>query len=63
MAENVVISYGHFEVDPSRMEKYVKQQTMNEPERERIIKSRLMYLDWMHDHFADKVVPPPGKVK
>ncbi len=59
MAENVVIKYGHFEVDPSRMQKYVKQQIMNENERERIINCRLMYLDWMHNHFTQKVVSPP----
>lgn len=59
MAENVVIKYGHYEVDPNKMQDYVKQQTMNEAERERIMKCRVMYLDWIHDHFADCVVPPP----
>lgn len=61
MAENVIIKYGKYEVDPSRMTDYVRQQELNEAERDRIIKSRLMYLDWMHTHFAEKVEPPPGE--
>lgn len=59
MAENVIIKYGRYEVDPSRMTDYVQQQELNEAESERIVKSRHMYLDWMHRHFADKVSPPP----
>ena len=59
MAENVIIKYGRYEVDPSRMTDYVQQQELNEAERDRIVKSRHMYLEWMHRHFADKVSPPP----
>lgn len=61
MAEKVLVTNGHYEVDPERMKHYVKQQEMNEAERERIIKCRWMYLDWMHDHFTDKILPPPIK--
>jgi hypothetical protein len=59
MAEKVLVTNGHYEVDPARMQQYIKQQEMNEAERERIIKCRLMYLDWMHDHFTYKIMPPP----
>lgn len=59
MAEHVVIRYGHFEVAPERMTDYIRQQKMNEEERERIMKCRLMYLDWMHNHFSEKVMDPP----
>lgn len=61
MAEKVLHKNGHYEVDPARMQEYVKQQIMNDAETERIIKSRLMYLDWMHEHFAKKILPPPGE--
>ena len=61
MAENVIIKYGKYEVDPSRMTEYVQQQELNEAERERIVKSRHMYLEWMHRHFAAKVSPPPAE--
>jgi hypothetical protein len=59
MAEKVLITNGHYEVDPARMQVYVKQSIMNEAERQRIIKCRTMYLDWMLDHFSDSVPPPP----
>lgn len=59
MAEKVLVTNGHYEVDPKRMQDYIKQQIMNEAERERIIKCRWMYLDWMHKHFTKKVVAPP----
>jgi len=59
MAENVVIKYGKFEVDNRRMQDYVQQIEMNEAERDRIIRSRNNYLNWMHAHFASKILPPP----
>lgn len=59
MAERVLMSNGQFEIDPQRMQHYVKQQKMNQAERQRIVDCRWAYLDWMHDHFADKVLPPP----
>lgn len=59
MAERVVIQYGKYEVDPARMTRHVTQQEMNEEERDRIIRERHEYLRWMHEHFADQVLPPP----
>ncbi len=59
MAENVILRDDRFEVDPSRMTEVVRQQRMNEAERDRIIESRHIYLDWMHRHFAKRVVSPP----
>ncbi len=38
-------------------------QKMNDAERQRIIAQRWAYLDFMHDHFADRVVPPPEGVE
>ncbi|MCL2090903.1 MAG: hypothetical protein FWH11_06735 [Micrococcales bacterium] len=37
-------------------------QKMNNAERQRIIATRWAYLDFMHDHFADRVVEPPQGV-
>jgi hypothetical protein len=37
-------------------------QVLDNAERKRIIAQRLRYLDFMHDHFADRVVPPPEGV-
>jgi hypothetical protein len=60
MAEKVVSSGGRYEVDPERMTQVVRQQRLNEAERDRIIASRHQFLDWMHVHFAKRVVPPPA---
>lgn len=62
MAENVLIKYGHFEVEKWRMQDYVQQAELNEAERERIIQNRHMFLDWMHRHFAEKIIPPPAEI-
>lgn len=59
MAEDVIIRYGKYEIDARRMTAYVRQQQMNEAERDRIIHTRHMYLDWMHRHFAKRVLHPP----
>lgn len=59
MAEKVLVKDGKFEVDPARMTEVVHQQRMNEAERDRIIHSRHLFLGWMHDHFAERVAPPP----
>lgn len=59
MAEKVLIKNGIFEIDPARMQEYVKQQVMNDEERKLIIKNRHAYLEWMHKHFAGCVVKPP----
>jgi len=60
MAEDVYMKYGHFEIIPSRMDAYIKQQEMNEAERERIAKARGIHLDWYHRHFAYEVLKPPA---
>jgi hypothetical protein len=59
MAEEVIFVNGKYEVDPARMTEVVRQQRMNEAERDRIIASRHQFLDWMHLHFAKRVMPPP----
>lgn len=59
MAEEVILRGGRYEVDPARMTEVVRQQRMNEAERDRIIASRHQFLDWMHFHFAERVMPPP----
>jgi hypothetical protein len=59
MAEDVIFRDGKYEVDPARMTEVVRQQRMNEAERDRIIESRHRFLDWMHVHFAKRVIAPP----
>ena len=51
----------HWEVDDSLRSDSIPApyQLMNDPERQRIISTRWKYLDYMHDHFADRVVAPP----
>jgi len=60
MAEDIVYKWGMIEVMPSRMQKYIKQQEMNQAERERIAKARGIHLDWYHRHFAYEVLKPPA---
>ena len=59
MAEDVLYKYGEVEIMPTRMDKYIRQQEMNEGERERIVRARAIHLDWYHRHFAYAVLPPP----
>ena len=59
MAEDVLYKYGELEILPTRMDKYIKQQEMNEAERERIVRARGIHLDWYHRHFAYEVLAPP----
>ncbi|NSL51902.1 hypothetical protein [Calidifontibacillus erzurumensis] len=59
MAEKVIFEKGYYEVDPARMQHYVKQTVMNDAECRRIIKCRTMYLEWMLNHFSDGVPAPP----
>jgi hypothetical protein len=60
MAEDIIYKWGELEILPSRMEKYVRQQKMNEGERERIVRARNIHLDWYHRHFAYEVLKPPA---
>ena len=59
MAEEVIYKNGELEILPTRMEQYIKQQEMDEGERERIQRARLIHLDWYHRHFAYEILPPP----
>ena len=45
-----------YEVDPRLMERWVLQQTFPNWDTLRIMNSRHDHLDWMHRHFADRVV-------
>ena len=45
-----------FEVDPRLMERWVLQQTFPNWDSLRIMASRADHLEWMHRHFATKVV-------
>ena len=64
-AENVrpgvIHKDGHYEVAPELIGGDAPQpfQEMNAAERDRIIAQRRRYLEFMHDHFADEVIPPP----
>lgn len=61
-AESVIIKYGHFHVEPQRMEKILTQE-INGDETERIIRNRIEWLDWMNRHFAYKTILAPDKYK
>ena len=53
----VVSRYEHvYEVDPRLMERHVLQQVFPNWDTLRIMRSRHDHLDWMHRHFAEKVV-------
>jgi hypothetical protein len=45
-----------FEVDPSLMVEHVNQQTFPNWETLRIVHSRHDHLQWMHDHWASRVI-------
>ncbi|GGO69008.1 hypothetical protein [Nocardioides deserti] len=52
-----VTTFEHvLEVDPRLMERWVHQQQMPAWDSLRIVHSRHDHLDWMHRHFADRVV-------
>ena len=65
MSPQPVWKDGHWEVNPETRGDMVPQpyQRMDTAERRRIIKQRLRYLDFMHDHFADRLVQPPDGVE
>jgi hypothetical protein len=54
----VVIARGEhaFEVDPALMVEHVTQQPMPRWDTQRIARARSDYLEWMHRHFARRVV-------
>ncbi|UGS34457.1 hypothetical protein [Capillimicrobium parvum] len=45
-----------YEVDPRLMTEHVRQQAFPNWDTQRIARSRLDHLDWMHRHFAGKVL-------
>jgi hypothetical protein len=45
-----------YEVDPRLMERHVLQQVFPNWDTLRIMRSRHDHLDWMHRHFADRVL-------
>ncbi len=57
-----VFTDGHWEIPTDLVGDQVPlpRQQMNLGERNRIIAQRLRYLDFVHDHFADSVTPPPS---
>ena len=62
MAEKVLISHGHYQVESWRMENILTQE-INDGEKERIVKNRVEWLDWMNRHFANITIPAPEKYK
>lgn len=61
MSDSPIWKDGHWEVGPATRGERIPTpyQRMNAAERDRIIRHRLRYLDFMHDHFADRIVTPP----
>lgn len=60
-AETVIVRHGMFEVDPDLMKDEVQQQEMTDEERNKIVDNRWDYLEWMQDHFSNKILKPPEK--
>ena len=57
VSDVAVTTFEHvFEVDPRLMERWVLQQQFPNWDSLRIMNSRHDHLDWMHAHFAHKVV-------
>ncbi len=56
-SEVAITTFEHvFEVDPRLMQRWVLQQTFPNWDTLRIMNSRHAHLDWMHEHFAYKVI-------
>lgn len=57
VSDVAVTTFEHvYEVDPRLMERWVLQQTFPNWDSLRIMSSRQDHLEWMHAHFAGKVV-------
>jgi hypothetical protein len=57
VSEVAVTTFEHvYEVDPRLMQRHVLQQTFPNWDTLRIMRSRHDHLEWMHRHFAHKVV-------
>ena len=61
MSKDPIWTGGHWEVAADVRGESIPTpyQVLDNAERERIIAQRLRYLDFMHDHFADRIVAPP----
>jgi hypothetical protein len=56
ITDDVIMRFDHvYEVDPDKMEIF-PQQDIPAWDTLRIVDSRWDHLDWMHQHFADKVL-------
>jgi hypothetical protein len=56
-SEVAITRFEHvYEVDPRLMERWVLQQTFPNWDTLRIMRSRHDHLEWMHHHFATRVV-------
>ena len=57
ITDDVIMRFEHvFEVDPRLMERWVLQQEFPNWDSLRIMNSRSDHLEWMHRHFASKVM-------
>ncbi|WP_433298719.1 hypothetical protein ACQPZQ_21770 [Pseudonocardia sp. CA-142604] len=57
MSDVALTTFEHvYEVDPRLMQRWVLQQTFPNWDTLRIMNARHDHLDWMHRHFADKVL-------
>ncbi len=57
VSDVAVTTHEHvYEVDPRLMERWVLQQEFPNWDSLRIMNSRLDHLEWIHRHFADRVV-------
>ena len=55
--DDVVMRFEHvYEVDPAKMQTF-PQQVLPAWDTHRIVAARWDHLYWMHDHFADAVLP------
>ena len=57
VSDVAITTFEHvYEVDPRLMERWVLQQTFPNWDSLRIMNSRHDHLEWIHTHFAQKVV-------
>lgn len=57
ITDDVVMRFDHvYEVDPAKMTAHFPQQDIPAWDTHRIVQSRWDHLDWMHRHWAGKVL-------
>lgn len=59
--EALLIQDGLYEVNPARMGEIIDQEKMSNETRHMIDRYRIAYLNYINDHFADKVLEPPAE--